>query len=255
MQKILFAFTFLFSLSSIAIAQEKSSFEEKVARMLEVSGARQNFDAAILNMVELQKRAYADILSDEFFDELGKEMMKVGFEKLTPEFVPIYKRHLTEEELDEIIKFYESEVGQSLVQKMPLIMNEAMQIGAAWGEEIGQEIYERVEAANSGDDIPQETTENCSAFKEGEFYSILDDDSKVTFKINGDQLTIKDKRKKETHTIEWISDCSYKIVKENGETPEIPKEIRITEVNEKSCKIIIIFDDSGEYEEREFFIK
>ena len=102
MQKILFAFTFLFSLSSIAIAQEKSSFEEKVARMLEVSGARQNFDAAILNMVELQKRAYADILSDEFFDELGKEMIKVGFEKLTPEFVPIYKRHLTEEELDEM---------------------------------------------------------------------------------------------------------------------------------------------------------
>jgi len=119
---------FLFAFSSVSAQDD--SYALKVKKMLKLSGSTENFNAAISSMLELERESFQSILPVEFFDELEKEMLEIGFEKLVPKYIPIYRKHLTEKDLDGIIAFYESESGKKLAEKTPLILVEAIQVGA-----------------------------------------------------------------------------------------------------------------------------
>ena len=43
--------------------------------------------------------------------------------------IPIYQRHLTKTDLDAVIAFYSSPVGQRLLKETPVITSEAMKAG------------------------------------------------------------------------------------------------------------------------------
>jgi uncharacterized protein len=45
--------------------------------------------------------------------------------------IPIYQRHLTRTDIEELIRFYSSPVGQKLLREQPQILQESMQAGAA----------------------------------------------------------------------------------------------------------------------------
>jgi uncharacterized protein len=76
-----------------------------------------------------------------FWDEFQKE---IDPNKLTEMCIPPYEKHLSHDDVKELIKFYESPVGQKLVKVQPQIMQECMQIGQKWGEEIGQKVVAKM---------------------------------------------------------------------------------------------------------------
>ncbi|CAI3144049.1 hypothetical protein MWMV2_MWMV2_02314 [Acinetobacter oleivorans] len=53
----------------------------------------------------------------------------MGWEKLEPEFTRIYVTNFTQEEIDGLINFYKSPVGQAAINKMPLVMEQSMKLG------------------------------------------------------------------------------------------------------------------------------
>ena len=53
---------------------------------------------------------------------------QIAWKNLEPEYVNIYAKNFTEEELDGILAFYKSPVGVSLIAKMPQLTNEGMQL-------------------------------------------------------------------------------------------------------------------------------
>ncbi|MEM9888320.1 MAG: DUF2059 domain-containing protein [Bacteroidota bacterium] len=147
MKQLLFLFSFSL-LSSFAFSQEientsSEEFRAKVVRMLELQGTKERFELVLDQMLDL-RASYTDRLMPDFANELKTEIKKEGFDELYNLLIPIYQKHLSGEELDAIIAFYESPEGQSLIAKSPLIMQESMQVGAAWGEEIGERIAEKM---------------------------------------------------------------------------------------------------------------
>jgi len=46
----------------------------------------------------------------------------LSYDKLEPEYIKIYQDTFSEEEIQGMITFYETPVGQSVITKMPLIM-------------------------------------------------------------------------------------------------------------------------------------
>jgi len=52
--------------------------------------------------------------------------------------VPIYARHLTREEIEQLIRFYESPIGRRLTAVQPHISQESMVAGQTWGEAMGR---------------------------------------------------------------------------------------------------------------------
>ena len=59
--------------------------------------------------------------------------------------IPIYQRHLSKTDVEEIIRFYGSPVGQKLLREQPQIMQESMQAGAEIQKKRLDEIMSNVE--------------------------------------------------------------------------------------------------------------
>ena len=64
--------------------------------------------------------------------------------ELTGLAIPIYDRHFTMEELQALIDFYTTPVGQKVVKKLPLVAQESNAIGQQWGETKALEIMQRL---------------------------------------------------------------------------------------------------------------
>lgn len=78
-----------------------------------------------------------DNLVDEFLDE-------VQFSELLEQIVPIYEKHLSHQDVKELIKFFQSPVGQKLIEKQPLIIQESMVVGMKWGQDISAKFLEKL---------------------------------------------------------------------------------------------------------------
>jgi len=58
--------------------------------------------------------------------------------RLVDMLVPIYAAHLTQPELEELLRFYNSPIGQRLTAVQPAIFKESMAAGESWGEQIAR---------------------------------------------------------------------------------------------------------------------
>ncbi len=52
--------------------------------------------------------------------------------------VPVYQRHFTSADIQGLLTFYRSPLGQKVLREMPATMQEGMQIGRQWGQERAQ---------------------------------------------------------------------------------------------------------------------
>lgn len=66
--------------------------------------------------------------------------------------VPIYARHLTREEIEQLIRFYESPIGKRLTAVQPQISQESMLAGQTWGEAMGRIVGDSM--ARAGENLP-----------------------------------------------------------------------------------------------------
>lgn len=153
MNKILTAFSFLFLLCFSAVGQAETEMEQIqteevdddykiiLKEMFKVAGTEEAYDVVIKQMFVMFKEQYTDVEA-EVWDGLEKEFSAASSDELTDMLVPVYKKYMTKEDLEEVIKFYLSPVGKKFARNTPLIMQESMQVGQQWGMKIGEE-FER----------------------------------------------------------------------------------------------------------------
>lgn len=128
---------------SIAVSVSAQNSPEKakdIRKAMEISGAGVNGVQVMETMVGQFKQALPDV-PDEFWKEAMKE---VSADALIDLIVPIYDKHFTHDEIKQMIAFYETPVGKKLSTTLPLITQEAMAAGQKWGEEIGQNVVEKL---------------------------------------------------------------------------------------------------------------
>ncbi|WP_199100685.1 DUF2059 domain-containing protein [Dyella sp. ASV21] len=56
-------------------------------------------------------------------------------DELIHRMIPIYQHHLSAEDIQGLIAFYRSPLGQKMITVMPQTMAEGMQVGRQWGQE------------------------------------------------------------------------------------------------------------------------
>jgi len=64
--------------------------------------------------------------------------------ELTQLAIPIYDRHFTMGELQALIDFYTTPVGQQVVKKLSIVAEESIAIGQQWGQTKAVEILQRL---------------------------------------------------------------------------------------------------------------
>lgn len=99
------------------------------------------FDATIAT-----QRATLTALPAGFWDAISARA-HASIPQLVDSLVPIYARHLTQQELEQLVQFYSSPLGQHLIDVQPLIAKESMEVGARWGKQIGEQVADSIQAA------------------------------------------------------------------------------------------------------------
>jgi hypothetical protein len=115
---------------------------EALAReLMRISGAGAMGKQVMVQMIAVFRQNTPGV-PDEFWTEFMNSVDPHELEELV---VPIYVKNLSVEEMAAALEFYKSPVGQSLLQKMPQVMQESMSAGQQWGEKLGKAAAEKIQ--------------------------------------------------------------------------------------------------------------
>jgi len=143
MKKLFVGFILSFLFVSVTFAQENDKYKESLQKMMILSGSEESYKMAITQMMTMFKQQKPDVPAN-IWDELEAEFLKTSLTDLVDMLTPVYKKHLTLEDVKGMISFYETPLGKKFALKTPLIMQESMQVGQQWGMKIGQEFAKKM---------------------------------------------------------------------------------------------------------------
>lgn len=140
--------------------------EEKIVALLELTGALnigKQMSAAMMTQIfsAWEKGGFstrseaAELFRKRFSEEVDKELDIKG--ELTRSFVEVYAKYYSEENIDDMERFYRTETGKKLISTLPSLMAESMAVGQKWGEERGVAIAKEIIGGikSEGYEIPE----------------------------------------------------------------------------------------------------
>ena len=110
---------------------------------MQYSGGKDAYDAAILQMFTMFSQQYPDV-PEQFWAEFKEEFIKISTDELVVLFAPVYARHLTSKDLDDIIAFYQTAAGKKLASSQGAITAESMSVGQDWGAVLGEKVLKKL---------------------------------------------------------------------------------------------------------------
>lgn len=116
----------LFAVSLIQ-AQDNSEFKSETIEFLKLTGTTSMFEDAITQI--------GVIVSDEHKEAYTKEA-KGTLEGLYSNMAELYMAEFTRDEIKELLKFYNTDLGKKLAGKQSLLVQKGMQLGQSWGMEV-----------------------------------------------------------------------------------------------------------------------
>jgi hypothetical protein len=139
MKRTALFFVLVLSLSLTAHADEASR-RAKAQEMLTLLHLDRLMDQMMSNMMEQVSTTTKQLVGTNIkpedqvkIDEFQKQVFQLvqsqlGWKTLEPEYVNIYANNFTDEQLDAILVFYKSPTGIALVEKLPILTAQGMQL-------------------------------------------------------------------------------------------------------------------------------
>ncbi|WP_224485433.1 DUF2059 domain-containing protein [Robertkochia aurantiaca] len=147
MKKILFTMI-LIAAVNYGYAQEKDTYTQTLKTMFEVSGSEEAFQSAITQSMAYYRSQ--GNLPPHVINEMEAEFKKTSINDLLHMLTPVYRKYMTEADLQALITFYRTPAGSKYASNMGAIMAESMQIGQEWGAQIGERIAQRIQELQEG---------------------------------------------------------------------------------------------------------
>ncbi len=136
MKKLLVLFCLLFAIN---LKSQSPEYLDKMIEFFKVSGSYEGVESSIYQIIEDYKSYYPDVPEEfwsEHIDLYKDEYLRNFAEKLAP----VYSKYLTLEDIDNAIKFYNSETGKKFSQLTNKLMEESSVAGEQWGNFISETI-------------------------------------------------------------------------------------------------------------------
>lgn len=94
----------------------------------------------ILSMIEQQAPALPESVKVEIQAMFSEEALL----SLMDRMVPIYAKYYTQQDMDDLIAFYDTPLGKKLSTVQPQITLESMSVAQQWAAEIGQKVAAKI---------------------------------------------------------------------------------------------------------------
>ena len=139
--------------SALVYAQEKPAVELKketnqnkeerfkdIKELLVATGSENMGKEIAGQIVAAYKQQYPDLTEAEWEGYIKK--MKT--EELNEKMIPVYDKYFSNEEVKDIVKFYNSQIGKKMIKTMPMMMQEQMMISQEWGDGKAEEMTKSI---------------------------------------------------------------------------------------------------------------
>jgi hypothetical protein len=139
---------FLTAVSTLGAAQQSSDADvpdkAEVVKFLDLMHARQQMVQVLDGMAKSMRQGAEDSFKQRVPDATPEQLAKLDkicdtilgampIDEMVDAIVPIYQRHLSRTDLAAISAFYSSATGQKILNEMPSILSESMQVGGEIG--------------------------------------------------------------------------------------------------------------------------
>ncbi|ADV42819.1 DUF2059 domain-containing protein [Bacteroides helcogenes] len=118
-------------------------YKETLYKMMDKSGGLEAVKQMVPQLVGMMKQQAAS-QPDSFWEDFTKRWTKQFIDKMVERYAPIYQKYLTQGDLEAILAFYDTPVGQKMSAATPPITKEGMQMGQQLGMEIGQQMQSEI---------------------------------------------------------------------------------------------------------------
>ncbi len=139
MFKTLLALALIIMVSTSAFGADARPSEKSIQELMRVTNAQKMLDDMMVQVDVIMKSAMQQALKDqditakqqEQIDEMLGKLTTVFREEMTwetlePLFLKVYGDSFTQQELDGMLAFYRTPVGQAVIKKMPLVVKNTM---------------------------------------------------------------------------------------------------------------------------------
>ena len=130
-------------LDPVAVAKAKEMLA--VSRQLQILDAilvpiSQSMEGLIERANPGREKDVREFMLKYYLPEVHKRLPEIG--DLMAE---LWARYFTAAELDQLIAFYKSDIGQKVVSLQPRLFQDGMQLGTDWGEKVAREALLKME--------------------------------------------------------------------------------------------------------------
>ena len=132
-----------FVLLTLGAQAQSAEFKASVRKLMAVSGSDATLKMIpeqILSMIEQQAPALPESVKAEIQAMFSEEALL----SLMDRMVPIYAKYYTQQDMDDLIAFYDTPLGKKLSTVQPQITLESMSVAQQWAAEIGQKVAAKI---------------------------------------------------------------------------------------------------------------
>ena len=130
-----------FVLLTFGAQAQSAEFKASVRKLMAVSGSDATLKMIpeqILSMIEQQAPALPESV------EIQAMFSEEALLSLMDRMVPIYAKYYTQQDMDDLIAFYDTPLGKKLSTVQPQITLESMSVAQQWAAEIGQKVASKI---------------------------------------------------------------------------------------------------------------
>lgn len=95
---------------------------------------------------------------DKYYEDMTQVLKtEMSWKKMQPMMVKVYDTHFSEKEINDMLVFYKTETGQAILRKMPIVMQESMQMS----QHLVQDAMPKIQALAKqlGDELKRKRSE------------------------------------------------------------------------------------------------
>jgi hypothetical protein len=133
----------LAAVSAQAFAAQPS--EQQVRQLMDAIGLGKSLSQMNTQVATSMKQALPCVSSTFWQGYIDENSSKEFIGRL----VPVYQKHFTADEVEGMVKFYSSPLGQKVLTEMPLALAEANQAGQQWSRDHTQQMIAKLEQAGT----------------------------------------------------------------------------------------------------------
>lgn len=147
--------------SAAATDQSKEQLIRTLVNLTDTPEVQALFSQELIDRVSSAISMFGPTLNPQTMNVISQQTRAVVSEHINDGdalysvLAPVYEKHFNLIELNQLVQFYKSPLGQKLVNTSPELMSETMDLGSQWGLSLVPEIVQRVRAQlnaqNAGD--------------------------------------------------------------------------------------------------------